>query len=77
MPIYLTPYDFASKKPTGASQPLPFDELDAAQSIMGREPDIKDGKTWIWHVGGGQSVCLSRVCFCAKLPETIQEDNKT
>lgn len=69
--IYLTPYDFVTKVPSGPSSPLPFSTLPEAAPMMGRDPDIKDGKTWIWFTGQGSgAVCLSPVCFCATVATT-------
>lgn len=69
--IYLTPYDYATKQNTGYSSELPFTTLEDAAQVMGREPDIKRGKTWIWFTGHGDgAVCLSPICFNPILPKT-------
>lgn len=69
--IFLTPYDYETKLPTEHSTELPFDNLDAAAQLMGRAPDIKQGKTWVWFTGqGAGAVCLSPICFNPILPKT-------
>ena len=69
--IFLTPYDYATKQPTEYSTELPFDNLEAAAPMMGRAPDIKQGKTWVWFTGQGNgAVCLSPICFNPILPKT-------
>lgn len=69
--IYLTPYDYETKQPTEHSAELPFATLDEAAQMMGRAPDIKQGKTWVWFTGqGAGAVCLSPICFSPILPKT-------
>ena len=69
--IFLTPYDYVTKQPTEHSAELPFTTLEDAAQVMGRAPDIKQGKTWVWFTGqGAGAVCLSPICFNPILPKT-------
>jgi hypothetical protein len=72
--IFLTPYDYETKQPAEHSAELPFTTLEDAAQMMGRAPDIKQGKTWVWFTGqGAGAVCLSPVCFNPILPKQLSK----
>lgn len=56
--IYLTPYDQATRQPTGPSQPLPCQTLAEARAVLG-EPS-SERPAMLLYQQGPASLCVSR-----------------
>lgn len=65
MTTYLTPYDPPTRYPTGPSQPLPADTLDAAAQLMG-EPDRRYPAMLLYY--GPPAFCVSRCVISIDAP---------